>query len=32
VRSVLELNGGTASRLGLKAGDRVRHALFGNAP
>ena len=25
-RAVLEVNGGTASRLGLKPGDRVRHA------
>ena len=32
VRAVLELNGGTASRLGLKAGDRIRHAMFGNPP
>ena len=32
VRGVLELNGGTASRLGLKPGDRVRHPMFGNAP
>jgi len=31
VRGVLELNGGTASRLGLKAGDTVRHAIFRNA-
>jgi len=28
VKAVLELNGGTASRLGLKAGDRVVHPLF----
>jgi uncharacterized membrane protein (UPF0127 family) len=28
VRAVLELNGGTAKRLGLKAGDRVRHPIF----
>jgi uncharacterized membrane protein (UPF0127 family) len=28
VRAVLELNGGTAERLGLKAGDRVIHPLF----
>jgi uncharacterized protein len=28
VRAVLELNGGTAERLGIKAGDRVIHALF----
>ena len=32
VTSVLELNGGAAARLGLKAGDTVRHAVFGNAP
>jgi hypothetical protein len=32
VRAVLELNGGSAQRLGLKPGDRVRHAMFGNAP
>lgn len=32
VRGVLELNGGTAARLGLKPGDRVRHSMFGNAP
>jgi hypothetical protein len=31
VRGVLELNGGTAARLGLKAGDVVRHAIFRNA-
>jgi len=28
VRAVLELNGGTAERLGLKAGDRVIHSMF----
>ncbi|MBL8831145.1 MAG: DUF192 domain-containing protein [Rhodospirillales bacterium] len=28
VRAVLELNGGTASRLGLKKGDRLVHAMF----
>jgi len=28
VRAVLELNGGTAERLGLKAGDRVIHPMF----
>lgn len=26
---VLEVNGGTAARLGLKRGDRVRHSAFG---
>ena len=29
VLAVLEVNGGTASRLGLKAGDRVEYPLFG---
>jgi uncharacterized protein len=29
-RAVLELNGGTASRLGIHAGDRVVHSTFGN--
>lgn len=28
VRAVLELNAGTASRLGIKVGDQVRHAAF----
>jgi uncharacterized membrane protein (UPF0127 family) len=28
VKAVLELAGGAAERLGLKAGDRVRHSLF----
>lgn len=28
VRAVLELNGGTAERLGIKAGDRVVHPMF----
>ena len=30
VLAVLELNGGTSSRLGIKAGDEVRHEIFGN--
>lgn len=29
VRAVLEVNGGTASRLGLRPGDRVVHPIFG---
>lgn len=29
VLSVLELNAGTAARVGLRPGDRVRHPLFG---
>ncbi len=29
VRAVLEVNGGTTARLGIKAGDRVEHAIFG---
>lgn len=31
VRAVLEVNGGTASRLGIKAGDKVLNPIFGNA-
>ncbi|BCW89363.1 hypothetical protein sos41_25250 [Alphaproteobacteria bacterium SO-S41] len=31
VRAVLELNAGTVDRIGLRRGDTVRHALFGNA-
>ena len=31
VRFVLEVAGGTASRLGIKPGDKVLHPLFGNA-
>jgi uncharacterized membrane protein (UPF0127 family) len=30
VRGVLEVAGGTSERLGIKAGDRVRHPAFGN--
>jgi uncharacterized protein len=29
VRAVIELAGGTAARLGIKTGSRVRHKLFG---
>jgi len=32
VRAVLELNGGTSARLGIAAGDRVLHKIFGNLP
>jgi uncharacterized membrane protein (UPF0127 family) len=28
VRAVLELNAGTARRLGIRPGDRVRHPIF----
>ncbi|MEE8371279.1 MAG: DUF192 domain-containing protein, partial [Sphingomonadales bacterium] len=28
--SALELSGGTAKRLGIKAGDLIRHKVFGN--
>ena len=31
VRAVLELNGGTAERLGIHAGDRVIHPIFSTA-
>ncbi len=31
-RAVLEVNGGTVSRLGIRPGDKVVHPLFGNAP
>ncbi|WP_298725281.1 DUF192 domain-containing protein [uncultured Ferrovibrio sp.] len=30
VRAVLEVNGGTVARLGIKPGDRVQHAIFGS--
>ena len=30
VRSVLEVAAGTVQRLGVKTGDRVRHAMFDN--
>jgi uncharacterized protein len=32
VRAVIELNGGTASRLGIKPGDEVIFPIFGNVP
>jgi uncharacterized membrane protein (UPF0127 family) len=32
VKAVLELAGGECSALGIRVGDRVRHALFGSAP
>jgi uncharacterized membrane protein (UPF0127 family) len=31
VRAVIELNGGTAARLGIAPGDRVQHPIFGDA-
>ena len=31
VRAVIELNDGTAARLGIEPGDRVVHPIFGNA-
>jgi uncharacterized protein len=30
VRGVLEINGGTARLLGIKPGDKVKHAIFGS--
>ena len=30
VRAVLELNAGTARRLGMRAGDRILHPIFGS--
>lgn len=32
VRAVLEVNGGTASRLGIRACDKVEHAIFRTPP
>jgi uncharacterized protein len=32
VRAVIELNGGTAARLGIEPGDRVLYPIFANAP
>jgi hypothetical protein len=31
VRAVLELNGGTVARLGIKPGDRIEHPLFASS-
>jgi uncharacterized protein len=31
VRAVIELNGGTAARLGIVPGDKVEHPIFGNS-
>src|SRR6516164_11801941 len=31
VRAVIELNGGTASRLGIAPGDQVQHPIFGDS-
>jgi uncharacterized protein len=31
-RGVLEINGGLSAKLGIKAGDRVAHPLFGAVP
>jgi uncharacterized protein len=32
VRAVIELNGGTAARLGIRPGDRVSFPIFGSTP
>ncbi|MEK9968083.1 MAG: DUF192 domain-containing protein [Ferrovibrio sp.] len=32
VRAVLEVNGGTVSRLGIRPGDKVQHTIFGTPP
>jgi uncharacterized membrane protein (UPF0127 family) len=32
VRAVLEINGSEAAQLGIRLGDVVHHAIFGNAP
>ena len=32
VRAVIELNGGTAARLGIRPGDRVIYPIFGSSP
>jgi uncharacterized membrane protein (UPF0127 family) len=32
VRAVLELNAGTAARLGLRPGDTIQHPIFASAP
>jgi len=32
VRAVIELNGGTAARLGIRPGDRVIYPIFGDGP
>ena len=31
VRAVLELNAGTAEKIGLKKGDVIHHTMFGNS-